>query len=116
MMKLETRCHCGAALVLYEPASWDNWAVHCPDCLDDAEDAPASASITGRGATPDDALQNWFDAREEAGAEPALVPSTIHTFVVPRSPEGFGLYVPRCPTPTSPIYYGPAQGQKAANQ
>lgn len=91
MITLSTRCHCGTSLILFEPCSRDAWAVECPDCVDPAEDASPGANITGRGETPEDALQHWFDRREELCAEPALVLGTLHSFVVPKSPDGWGL-------------------------
>jgi hypothetical protein len=136
MISLSTRCHhCATHLELAE--SRGDQVVHCPQCLDPTEDAPIEAHLQGRGATPEDALQNWFDRREQLDLEPEHRLSELASFIVPERPEGYVLTVTKWdavlgkyeitkPTIESAleasevfgdrIYYGPAAVQKAANQ
>lgn len=136
MISLSTRCHhCATHLELAD--SREGHAVHCPQCLDPTEDAPPEAHLQGRGSTPEDALQNWFDRREELDLEPEHRLSELASFIVPRAPEGWGFTVTKWDdvlgkyevhpsTLESAIeqsqafgerlYYGPTTIQKAANQ
>lgn len=93
MISLSVRCHhCATHLELADGR--EGHVVHCPQCLDPTEDAPIEAHLQGRGATPEDALQNWFDRREELQLEPEHRLSELASFIVPKSPEGFGFEIP----------------------
>lgn len=125
MMTLFTACHrCGELLVLSE--AHGECTVRCERCYDPVEDADVNATLLGRGATPEDALQNWYDERESLDLEPEFVPTTLAEFVVPKAPADFIVSsVSECTDgsgyenlsqaerahwlqPESPIYYGKA--------
>lgn len=134
MMRLSTRCHhCGESLVLDECRS-GGYLVHCDRCLDPMGDSPVEW-LQGRGETMEDALQHWFDRREELGLEPESTITALASFVVPPSPEGWEFTIP---TPgyvgsfeslagaegfahathshgPLPIHYGPALSVKKAS-
>jgi hypothetical protein len=144
IIEITERCRCGSFLSLFE----DNgrWVCSCMQrCYDPSvEDPTPIESLYGRGETPADAVVDYLRLREDADLEPVYVPTDLASFVVPKSPEGWGFSVGmrrepgdggRVPAvnrshahniadgweghPTSlplPIYYGPIEGQKAANQ
>jgi hypothetical protein len=93
MIALATRCHhCGTHLALDD--GFRGYAVSCPQCLDPSDDGPIPSRLQGKGSTPEDALQHWFDRREQLGLEPEARLSALATFIVPRSPEGWGFTIP----------------------
>lgn len=124
-MTLFTACHrCGELLVLTD--SHGEFTVRCERCYDPVEDADVNATLLGRGETPEDALQNWFDERESLALEPDYVPTGLVDFIVPKAPEGYVISISRDLAPgssypnlstaervhagndTQPIYYGKA--------
>ena len=78
MIDLNTRCNCGAPLVL--DAGHLGYVVHCPRCLD--PESEGLGRLQGKGSCPGSALQNWYDRREELGLEPELSLTDIATAVV----------------------------------
>lgn len=85
------------------------WVACCPNCLDD-DPTSEHEILQGKGSTPEDALQNWFDNREALGIEPEFRPTELSAFVVPKSPKGWRYWVE-----DGAIHYGPSRPQKAAN-
>jgi len=135
VIALAMRCHRCCSRLSLDDSRRGGWIVYCQQCVD-PEGESASERLQGRGETPDDALQNWFDKREQFGLEPELGISALSSFIVPRSPEGwvFTIHDPLGHTETTsciedangfaeahggiiqaipPIHYGPAV-QKAA--
>jgi len=131
-MKLSVYCHhCARNLECAD--GFRGYVVSCPDCTDPMGDSLIEG-LEGRGSTPEDALQNWFDRREELGLEPELALSRLTGFIVPKSPEGWRFSIPGhgwdCVADTLavaegyarsthshgplPIHYGPAAVQKKA--
>jgi hypothetical protein len=112
------------------------WVACCPNCIDD-DPTSEHEVLQGKGSTPEDALQNWFDNREMLGIEPQIrltaLATPLATYVVPHSPEGWTFscvrknarlvdYYTRLSSAENDyaeeIHYGPylvPQGQKAAN-
>lgn len=136
MIQTNSHCpHCDDTLVLADV--YGLWTATCPTCLDPEGDSPYER-VQGRGETPEDALEHYWQLLEERDLEPRYVPATLEGFIVPCSPEGYALvcdcpwrtvvfssltvaeaYAAR-PYPTSvvlPLHYGPiaAVAQKAAN-
>jgi hypothetical protein len=60
-----TRCSCGQNVNLRHVRT-SAWNASCPDCLDGAEDASATAHVQGEGTTPNDALWSWQDKHDAA--------------------------------------------------
>lgn len=134
-LTLLERCRCGAHLELDEEPHRGH-IVTCPVCFDpSAEDASDIERLAGVGATPADAFANYMRLREERDLEPSYDLSELASFIVPPAPEGFALVAHRFdaelgnyshPTTlkgaeridpwTNSVSYGPAEGQKAANQ
>lgn len=131
MIELRERCVvCGNHLHLYEYHG--DWCVTCyARCYDPgAEDADDVELLRGRGATPEDALQDYLDQRGELGIEPVYAPSSLVGFIVPEPPAGW-VVSPDATDPArlffdslsdaernpelGPLYYGPMDVQKAAN-
>lgn len=121
---LNTRCdQCGTHLELDD--GHKGHVVHCPRCLDPEGEGPEL--IQGKGNTPEDALQNWYDKREELGQEPEYHLSDLASFVVPKHGGAVtigGLEFESLALAErwsedehgqNPIYYQLSQSQKAAN-
>jgi hypothetical protein len=102
MIETTTVCReCGDYIRLEDTAG--RWSAGCDGCFDNLPNSPF-----GRGETPEDALQDWSE--QTAGlSSPRLSP--LATFIVPTSPEGWTLT-----ERFGFLIYGPAEGQKAANQ
>ena len=134
MIALAMRCHRCCSRLSLDDSRRGGWIVYCQQCVDPEGESP-SERLQGRGETPDDALQNWFDRREQLGLEPEPQLAALSTFIVPRSPEGwcFTIHDPLGHSKTTsciedargfaeahgaiiqaipPIEYGPAQTEK----
>jgi len=110
VIDLAVRCHhCGARLTLDDDGR--EYIVDCRQCVDPEGESPIGW-LQGRGSTPETALQHWFERRAELDLEPEVGLSSLSSFVVPKSPEG---YVLTTDSLTGAITYGPNL-QKASNQ
>jgi hypothetical protein len=103
---IQTSTLCIQCRTLVELEDIDSRCCAACECSDYSIDAPM-----GIGATPEDAVQEWL-TRAATYITP-LEPSTLATFIVPPPPDGFVLTTD---TFTDAIFYGPSEGQKAANQ
>lgn len=88
VIESSTRCSCGKFVEL--SSNGRLWTALCRRCYDPVEDALDRECVIGRGMAPGLALEAWALNHEEW--EPEYTPTTISSFVVPKSPEGFVLH------------------------